>query len=179
VRTWVEGGDPYEKKHLLLVYPPIVLRLFIWAKLMPPEVSARVWICLAAACAVIGALASVRIRRQLGLANVSASFGVAVILYSTPVLFALERGNYDLLIVPLVVAAVMLMRRETETADVMAAFLLAVGNMGQALSRPVSSGGIGASTLAPDNLAGGIRCPHRVSRRTPTHALSGEQQHSH
>jgi len=126
VRTWVEGGDPYEKKHLLLVYPPIVLRLFIWAKLMPPEVSARVWICLAAACAVIGALASVRIRRQLGLANVPASFGVAVILYSTPVLFALERANYDLLIVPLVVAAVMLMRRETETADVIAAFLLAV-----------------------------------------------------
>ncbi len=51
---------------------------------------------------------------------------MAVILYSTPVLFALERANYDLLIIPLVVGAVVLMRRKTETADVIAAFLLAV-----------------------------------------------------
>lgn len=126
VRTWVAGGDPYAERHLLLAYPPIVLRLFMWAKLTAPEISVRIWICLAAAFAVVGALASVRTRRELGLAQIPASLGVAVILYSTPVLFALERANYDLLIIPLVVGAVVLMRRKTETADVIAAFLLAV-----------------------------------------------------
>ena len=55
VRTWIAGGDPYAERHLIFVYPPIVLRLFIWAKLTAPEVSVRIWICLAAVCAAVGA----------------------------------------------------------------------------------------------------------------------------
>ena len=131
VRTWVAGGDPYAERHLLYSYPPIVLRLFIWAKLTAPEVSVRIWICLAAVCAAVGAIAAVRTRRELGLEEFGyeecpANLAVAYILFSTPVLFALERANYDLLIVPLVVGAVLFIQRNSKTADVIAALLLAV-----------------------------------------------------
>jgi hypothetical protein len=126
VRTWMVGGDPYAERHLLYPYPPIVLRLFAWVWLTSTDVSVRIWMSCAALFAVIGALAAIHTRRQLGLATISASLAISAVLFSFPVLFALDRANYDLLIVPLVVCAVGLMRRNTATADVIAGLLLAI-----------------------------------------------------
>jgi hypothetical protein len=125
-RTWLAGGDPYAEKQHVYMYPPIVLRLFEWVGLFTASVSVRIWIVCLAIFAAIGAVAAVSTRQELGLKEIPRSLAAAMILFSLPVLFALDRANYDLLIVPLVVGAVALMRRKTATADVIAALLLAV-----------------------------------------------------
>jgi hypothetical protein len=126
VRTWMAGGDPYAERHLLYSYPPIALRLFEWTWLFSTGVSLRIWICVAAVFAALGAVAATVTRRELGLAEIPKSLAVATILFSFPVLFALDRANYDLWIVPLVAVAVALMRGRTATGDIIAGFLLAV-----------------------------------------------------
>jgi hypothetical protein len=125
-RTWMDGGDPYADQQRRFSYPPIVTRLFMWVKLTDPQTSLRIWICLASLCAALGAVAVTRFRRTLGLEEIPISLALAAILFSTPVLFALERSNYDLLIVPCVVGAVALMRKEDATADAAAGMLLAI-----------------------------------------------------
>jgi len=125
-RIWLAGGDPYADKEKMFSYPPIVTRLFMWVKLTTPEVSVRIWISVAALFAAVGAIAAARWRTRLGLGEIPGSMAAAVILFSTPVLFALERSNYDLLIVPCIVAAALAIRRNSDTADAVAGFLLAI-----------------------------------------------------
>jgi hypothetical protein len=125
-RTWMAGGDPYASRPLLYPYPPIALRLFEWTWLFGTGVSLRIWICIAAVFAAIGAVAAAAARRQLGISGIPNSLAAAAILFSFPVLFELDRGNYDLWIVPLVVGALALMRRRTAAGDIVAGFLLAV-----------------------------------------------------
>src|SRR5262245_5982499 len=126
VQTWAAGGDAYADKQKKFHYPPIAIRLFMWSTLTSFERSVRIWICLAAIFAAVGAVAAARSRRQLGLGDIPDSLAVAMLLFSTPVLFALERSNYDLLIVPCVVVSVLLMHRKSVTTDVVAGLLLAV-----------------------------------------------------
>jgi len=126
VRTWFAGGDPYADRQLLYPYPPIALRLFMWVWPFTTDVSVRIWICAAAVFATLGALMAAHTRQELGLTEIPRSLAVAFILFSFPVLFSLDRANYDLLIIPLVVGAVVLMRRKTITGDVISGFLLAV-----------------------------------------------------
>ena len=125
-RVWLDHGDPYEDQTRRFSYPPIVTRLFAWVKATDPQTSLRIWIGLAAICAVIGVVASLRARETLGLEPLPLSGGIAAVLFSTPVLFALERANYDLLIVPCIVAAAYLLRKRDATADAAAAFFLAI-----------------------------------------------------
>ena len=125
-RIWLAGLDQYADREILFPYAPIINRLFIWVALTTPENSLRIWICVAAAFAVTGAVAAVKARRELGLNEGSIPLAVAAILFSTPVLFSLQRANYDLLILPAVIATVILMKRRTTGADALAALLLAI-----------------------------------------------------
>jgi hypothetical protein len=124
-RTWLANGDPYQAQQWFS-YPPIVNRLFAWVSLADSQTSLRIWIGIAALFAAWGAAAAVRARDRLALEPLPMSLGIAAILFSTPVLFALERSNYDLLIVPCIAGAVALMRKEHTTGDVFAGLLLAV-----------------------------------------------------
>jgi hypothetical protein len=126
IRIWLAGGDPYADKERMFSYPPIVLRLYTWIALTTPQLSVRIWMVTAAVFAAVGAIAAVGWRNRLGLEQLPPGIAVALILFSTPVLFAIERANYDLLIVPCIVGAAMLMQRKSETADVVAALLLAI-----------------------------------------------------
>ena len=92
---------------------------------------------VAAIFAALGAIAAARWRDRLGLETVPSSLAVALILFSTPVLFAVERANYDLLIIPCVVGAAILMQRKAENADAVAARFFSRRHMGKALSGPV------------------------------------------
>lgn len=67
-----------------------------------------------------------RWRAKLGLEDIPTSLGVAALLFSTPVLFALERSNYDLLVVPLVATAAFLLRKDDATRDVLIGMFLAI-----------------------------------------------------
>jgi hypothetical protein len=124
IRAWFSGKRPYDFE--VLDYPPIVLRLFSWAPLVPSQVALVIWFAALLAFGVIGAIAALRARVELGLERIPTSLGIATILFSTSFLFSVERANYDLWIVPLVVGSVFLMKRNDANADVGAALLLAL-----------------------------------------------------
>lgn len=125
-RIWMAGGDPYADKERMFSFPPIVTRLFMWVRLTTPEISLRIWIILAAAFAAIGAIAAAQWRPKLGLTPINPALAASVILFSTPVLFELERGNYDLIVVPFIVGAAFAMRSRSERGDAIAGFCLAI-----------------------------------------------------
>lgn len=127
-RLWVAGGNPYQNTPMTVwyPYPPIVVRLFAWVSLLTPWTALVVWLGALTAMAVAGARACWKTRRELGLAEVPLPIVVAAVLFSTPILFALERGNYDLLVLLAVLGALRLMRDRSAAAEVGAGLVLAV-----------------------------------------------------
>jgi hypothetical protein len=125
-RIWVAGGDPYADPVLKYCYPPTVLPLFAWSSWMTPRCATAVWVAVLGLLAAAGAWAAWRARAELRLPRIPLVWVLAAVLFSTPVVFAMERANYDLISVPLVIAAVMLFRRKSTLAEVLAGALLAI-----------------------------------------------------
>lgn len=125
-RVWLSGKDPYEDKSHLFVYPPPVTRMFAWCKYFTPEQSLVIWIVALGLMAAGGAWAACVARRRLGLSPIPVTTAIAAIGFSTPVVFAMERGNYDLVTVPLVIAALAIMKKKTWWADVLGGAILAI-----------------------------------------------------
>jgi hypothetical protein len=148
VQTWVRGGDPYAA--ILgdpiagnYSWPPIVLPLFAWCRFFPfYPVHVSGWVrpilfvapaAVATYTLVLGAIAigagfaANRQREQLGLAPLPWALVCGLFVWSTPVLFAMERGNLDLLVLLAVLTAAACLRRRTLAGDLAAGALLAVG----------------------------------------------------
>lgn len=128
---WLRGGDPYEGLfgapiEAKYCYPPVVLPLFAWCGVVSPLAAVRIWMAALAVCAGVGALASWRTRQRLGLWDVPLPFVIGAVLCATPVVFAIERGNYDLLIVPLLVAGAWSLRRRSWAGDALAGCCVAL-----------------------------------------------------
>lgn len=123
--TAAVGERPDADVCALLPYPPLVPRLFAWVSLTTPRVASDLWIVASAGLfvAAIGAVA--RTRRALGLVEVPTPLLLALFLFSLPVLFCLERGQGDPLVIGLVLLAIALLRRTSRRHDVLAGLLLA------------------------------------------------------
>jgi Glycosyltransferase family 87 len=105
VRCWLRGGDPYVEPFddplgRPLVNPPLILPLFAWTKLFGLRSATAIWFVALVGFAVLGAWAVGGVRRQLRLEPIPLPACIAAILCSMPVLFALERGNWDLMLIP-------------------------------------------------------------------------------
>lgn len=129
VNYWFAGGDPYRADFgdpigRKLCYPPIVLVCFAWCKLLPVGKAIAVWTIALGGCAALGALAAWRSRRELGLAPVPILFALAAVVTNSATLYAMERGNYDLLLVPCAVLAAWGLRRTGWRADGVAGYAL-------------------------------------------------------
>ena len=127
-RLQAGGIDPYHRPGdwvcSLYPYPPMVGRSFGWVSLMSRSAAARAWLVALALLFVAGAVESWRARRALGLGEIPLAWLVAAVLYATPSLFAMERGQGDpMVILPLIVASWLLARRGAG-ADVAAGVLL-------------------------------------------------------
>lgn len=121
-RHWLAGGNPYREPFgdplgRKLCYPPIVLPFFAWCRACSPRTATIVWTVALAGMAGAGAWAACRARRPLGLWPVPLSFGLAAVLASAPVEYAMERGNYDLLVLPLLLTAAWALRERTAPRD--------------------------------------------------------------
>jgi hypothetical protein len=130
-RLWLAGGDPYEgvsgaplTAHFC--YAPVVLPLFAWCGLVSPETGVKVWTGILAAFVGLASWAAWRLRRRLGLAELPLPLIAGCLLLSTPVLFAMERGNYDLLVVALFLGAGAALGRRSALGDVTAGCCLAL-----------------------------------------------------
>ena len=130
-RHWLGGGNPYRepfgdplgRPH---IYPPAAYWLFAWAGVVPERLAHPLWATVLTALAVAATRACLRTRQALGLADVPPALAVALVLWSTPLLFALERGNCDLVAVALILAGASALRRRTPSGDILAGVCLAL-----------------------------------------------------
>ena len=120
--------DPVrEPKVRKLVYPPIVLPCFYWCGLVGDERTAIIlWMVALMGFATAGGVAAWRARKRLGLTDVPLPLVLAAVLINGPVSFAVERGNYDLLIVPLALTAAYALNRRSLAWDAAAGACLAL-----------------------------------------------------
>jgi hypothetical protein len=135
-RHWLAGGDPYREAFgdprdgtdLVgkFCYPPVVLPLFSWCALVSPPTAVVIWVGVLAALAVFGAALAWRCRRRLGLADMPLPFVLGVFLCSTPVVYALERGNCDLLILLPLAGTVWALQHRSLPRDLVAGGCLAL-----------------------------------------------------
>ncbi len=124
-RVWLHGENPYLVEALGFIYPPFVLPLFAWTSLFSPVTAYVIFLLGIGLFAAAGAYESWRSRNRCGDRTLPPLTCIAAILFSTPVLFCMERGNYDLTVLPFVIAAVYLLRRNSDLSDVLAGILLA------------------------------------------------------
>lgn len=131
-RVWLAGGDPYqgfprrnggEDKY---VYPPTVLALYSWCGLVSRQTGHLIWFGTSALIAMIAAIAAWKARLKLGNWPIPLPFALASILVSYPILFEMERGNCNLLVLAFLLLALWAMRRTSPWTDSLAGTLLAV-----------------------------------------------------
>jgi Glycosyltransferase family 87 len=131
-RHWLNGGNPFTEPFgdplgRKLCYPPVVIPLFAWCgQIDKPKKAVKVWTWTLAGFAALGGLAAWLARRRLKLANVPLPLVLAVVLTSAPVGFAMERGNYDLLIVPFLLISAWALTRRSLPGDLLAGVCLAL-----------------------------------------------------
>jgi hypothetical protein len=124
-RLWAEGENPYEPEiaWLAFPYPPLVPRFFTWTSLMGIREALAVWLIGIASLVVAGTVRTWRTRKELGLREVPLTLLLSAVLFSTPVLFAMERGQCDILVLPLLAGGVAAMRKGTKRFDLLAGLL--------------------------------------------------------
>lgn len=126
-RAWTGGVDPYTFRDHLFHYPPIVIRLFLWTPLFPNSTALRIWIVVLTVLIVLGTLAAVRVRRELGLGRLPVLVAVALVLFSFPAIFTLERSNFDLITLGVLLITLPLFRSKSPRAEFIAGVILAIG----------------------------------------------------
>jgi hypothetical protein len=130
-RHWLDGGDPYKQPYgdplnRPYVYSPVVLAAFSWCKFAAPRQALLVWTGALAVMASIGAAVAWKTRRRLGLSPLPFLFVLAAVLLSTPVLFAMERGNCDMLVLMLVLVTAAVLHKPSLACDLAAGICLAL-----------------------------------------------------
>jgi hypothetical protein len=126
-RTWSGYADPYADTRHLFHYPPIVIRLFAWTPYFTNPTALRIWVVVLALLVIAGTVVAWRTRRELGVERVPLPLALACVLFSFPVVFALERANFDLITLAAILLALQLERRGGKLAEFVAGCLLAVG----------------------------------------------------
>jgi hypothetical protein len=126
-RTWSGFADPYADHRHLFHYPPIVIRLFAWTPYLSIPAALRIWVVVLALLIVAGTFVAWQTRKELELEPLPLPVALAGVLFSFPVVFALERANFDLITLAAILLAVRLDRRGGPFAEIAAGCLLAVG----------------------------------------------------
>jgi len=124
-RTWVQGNDPYAREHLF-VYPPLVPRLFAWTTLVSPDTALNISIWILAFSAILGAWCSWKTRIDLCIDAIPLAVSTSAILFSFPVIFGMERANFDLLILPFLVISVFLLKKGSPSSEIIAGVVLSL-----------------------------------------------------
>jgi hypothetical protein len=130
-RQWFAGGDPYVKLVGDLpgreyCYPPVMLPCFFWCTWLSPRGAVIAWTAALGLLAGLGVWWAARSRCELGVWPVPLTLLLACVLFSTPLVFAMERGNCDLLIIPLVVVAAWALEQRSPGRDAVGGACLAV-----------------------------------------------------
>ena len=126
-RTWSGYADPYADERHLFHYPPIVIRLFAWTPYFSNPTALRIWVVVLAVLVIAGTIFAWQTRREVKVEPVPLVSALACLLFSFPVVFALERANFDLITLAAILLALRVARRGGTLAELAAGCLLAVG----------------------------------------------------
>ncbi|CAN5400395.1 hypothetical protein BH10PLA2_BH10PLA2_38760 [soil metagenome] len=129
-RHWLAGGNVYQEPFgdpldRTFCYPPLVLPTFAWCHLSPAQRAFHVFLLALTAITALAVWCAARTRRELGSQAVPFTVLLAAVLFSTPILYAFERGNFDLLVVPPVLLAAWALRGRGWLRDGLAGLCLA------------------------------------------------------
>lgn len=122
-RIWLNGGDPYAEE-LLFPYPPSEMRLFAWVNLMSPKAAYGAWLTILTTIIALSAWIASKWRRRLLLVDIPPIMAIVIMLFSTPVLFALERGQYDSLSILAILVSLPLLNYKSNSAQFLAGSVL-------------------------------------------------------
>ncbi len=129
-RIQASGVNPYFVKDdpicATFPYPPMIPRLFAWVTWFTPAQAAAIWQGALALFLAIAAYAAWRARRELGLCPVPLTVIIAALIYSTPALMAMERGQCDPLVIPAILVVSWLARSGGTRKQLVAGGLLGV-----------------------------------------------------
>lgn len=131
-RAWVSGADPY-KVHFSSPFPvtygytPQTLWQFAWCALVPSRHAASlVWFAASTAIIACAVVICLRQRARLGLRPIDPALALALVLFSSPVFFELERANCNGLILLHILLALAALRLRSFAGDLAAGTLLAL-----------------------------------------------------
>lgn len=127
-RTWLAGGAPYQdyrKRFGELEggfshkydHPPLVLVLFSWCTLLPHNTAVILWFIVQTAVSFLAVFTCWRNRNKLDLFCVPLPLLLAAILFSYPVQFEMERGNWNMLVLLFLLMTVAALRGRSIWCD--------------------------------------------------------------
>jgi hypothetical protein len=121
---WMAGGDPYRCIITGFPYkyehPPLVLLLFSWCTLIPHNIAGILWFSVQAVVFSLAVLACWRSRNELDLFPIPLPLLLAAILLSFPVLFEMERGNWNVLVLLFLILSAAALRGRSLWCDILA-----------------------------------------------------------
>ena len=123
-RIWWNEGDPYADRVKFFPYPPSEMRLFFWVNYFSPRTALTIWLIAMAAILAAAARKASLWRRRLDLEEIPPVVAVALILFSFPALFAIERGQIDPLSLLFLLAALPLLHHSSKWSSYLAGVLL-------------------------------------------------------
>lgn len=103
VKHWlIMGGNPYSEyfgdPRGLYSFPPIVLLLHAWCRYFDYPAAVGIWMTANTVIMSAAVVLAVKLRREAGRACITLPLALGLVLISTPVLFTIERGNCDSLV---------------------------------------------------------------------------------
>ena len=129
-RAWLDAQDPYaplaEHGGRIFGYPPTMLYFFVWCKFCSFKWATLIWFAFLLTATTLACLACWRWRQRTSGHDLPWPFALAAVLYSMPILFALERGQCDHLVLALLLGAVAALRSVNPWGQRRAGALLAL-----------------------------------------------------
>lgn len=133
-RVWVAGADPYRLPFASPVpvtygYTPQTLWHFAWCAAMPSiRVAAIVWFLASSAIICFAVRQCLRARTGLSLRPVDPALALALVLFSSPVLFELERANCNAIVLFYLLIAAAALKVRSLPADAIVGVAVALAS---------------------------------------------------
>jgi hypothetical protein len=123
---WRRGADIYTDHEHVLHYPPMTFHLFTWTRFFNPPTDLWVWMGVLFLIAGAGAWGSYRTRQGLRLERIPFVFILGITLISFPVVFSIERGNCDFLVVLIILLSLRIIQSRIRFSHFWAGCLFAI-----------------------------------------------------
>jgi glycosyl transferase family 87 len=127
--VWMDGGNPYaplvEHHGRIFGYPPSMLWFFTWCRFVNFQAATWIWFAALLGVTFAACLACRRWRERTLQQAIPWPLALAALLFSTPMLFAFERGQCDHLVLALLLGGLAALRDDNPWRQRLAGVLFA------------------------------------------------------